>query len=222
MIRIKIPSTGQIGDIKTDLDLKSNQEILAKVDDILEIGAVLCLKNCGGAEIVVGPEIQIVRALDEQDQITKKDLKEKARAYLVEAQEKAYRHSLDIRILDADLSFDEKKLTFYFSAENRVDFRSLVSDMVGSFGKIIRLQQVGSREEAKLFGGFGRCGRPLCCATFLNNLEGVSLKTAGQDTGGAKAGKMAGCCGKLMCCLTYEADWPVAEVKRGKKAEAKV
>ena len=210
MAKIRIPSTGISYEIETDLDLKPGQEILVNADQLLDVGIVSCTKNCPKKNNSNNENLELakfIRILTPEDILVKNDLKTKSTEYLQEAQAKVYRHGLDMKILDADLSFDQKKLTFYFSADNRIDFRALVSDMVGSFRKIIRLQQVGPRQEAKYFGGFGKCGRPLCCSTFLSDLDAVGSDTAAiQDLAGGKLSKMSGCCGKLMCCLSYEAD----------------
>lgn len=213
-MKIRISSTGQISEVDFK-DGKTGQEILIENENIIEPGIILCEKKCPTEPYgVTQAEIKtadFVRFFTDEDFINKKTLKTKAEGYLDETRAKVFRHGLDMKILDADLSFDEKKLTFYFSAAARVDFRALVSDMVGDFGKIIRLQQVGARDEAKHFGGFGKCGRPLCCATFLNNLEDVTLDVAeNQDITNLKSPKMAGCCGKPMCCLSYETkNYPV-------------
>lgn len=225
-MRLKIRSTGQVYDIE-DKDIRVGTEILAESEGVVEPAVILCTKNC--PEININPGVvNFVRVFTDEDLATRKLLKEKVKLYLNKAGDKVFRHGLEMKILDVDLSFDEKKLTFYFSAEGRIDFRALVSDMAGEFGKIIRLQQVGAREETKHFGGFGKCGRPLCCATFLNNLESITLDMAElQERGGAKSSKMAGCCGKLMCCLTYEPDSGKIEkdklpkVDNDKKVEAK-
>lgn len=204
-MKVKISSTGQIGKVEAK-DLKSGQEILVNSENIIEPAFVLCDKNCP-REDGEAKTVDFVRIFSDEDLLTKKERKKEAESYLEEARAKAFRHGLDMKILDADLSFDQKKLTFYFSSEGRIDFRSLVSDMVGDFGKIIRLQQIGARDETKHFGGFGKCGRPLCCATFLNNLDNVTLDMAEvQEISTSKSSKLAGCCGKLMCCLSYEAD----------------
>lgn len=211
-MKVKISSTGEVREAelsdsveKSLPENKTGQELVVEADGILEPAIIICEKGC-----IKAPEnkkVVVLRAFTEQDKITKKELKEKAKSFIHEAGSKIFRHGLDMKILDADLSFDQKKLTLYFSAEGRVDFRALVSDMVGDFGKIIRLQQVGPREETKLFGGFGKCGRALCCSTFLCDPENITLEmTEAQDVGSLKSPKLAGSCGKLMCCLSYEAD----------------
>ncbi len=206
MYKLKIPSTGQILEAESGLNLKPGQEILVELEGIVEQATIVC-GNCTKADGQTEISIKILRVLNEEDITIKKELALKAKAYLEEARAKVFRHGLQMKILDATLSFDEKKLTFYFSAEGRVDFRSLVSDMVGTFHKIIRLQQVGARDEAKLYGGYGKCGRELCCAKFLSNLESITLEMAEiQEVTNSKPSKITGCCGKLMCCLSYEAD----------------
>jgi len=207
MNKIKLPSTGQIFLAEFEDKLKIGQEVLVEVDSILEPAKIIC-ENCPKeSKEEETPQIKILKILSNEDLEFKKTLHQKAKKYLPEVKAKVFRHGLNMGILDAELSFDEKKLTIYFSAEGRIDFRALVSDMVGSFHKIIRLQQVGARDEAKLFGGFGKCGRELCCAKFLNNLESITLEMAEiQEVASSKPSKITGCCGKLMCCLSYEAD----------------
>lgn len=203
-MRIKIQTTGQMAIVPEEY--KIGQELLVEADGITEPAIVLCEIDCPKISQEQKP-VTVIRVFTDQDKITQKQLKAQAESFLENARSKVFRHGLDMKILDADLSFDQKKLTLYFSAEGRVDFRALVSDMVGDFKKIIRLQQIGAREEAQHFGGFGKCGRPLCCATFLNDLDTVTLDMAEvQDAGSTKSPKLAGCCGKLMCCLSYEAD----------------
>lgn len=202
--KVRILSTGQVLPFNNDSNLKSGQEVLVESEGIQE-PAIFYKGAC--ARESEGSEPKFLRVLTSEDIKQKNDLKDKARSYLEEAREKTFRHGLDMKILDTDLSFDEKKLTFYFTAPGRVDFRSLVADMVGSFHRVIRLQQIGPRDQAKLFGGLGKCGRELCCAKFLTNLESVTLEMVeNQEISGSKSSKMAGCCGKLMCCLSYEND----------------
>lgn len=201
MVYVRFPSTGKICSFKTSLALNKDQQVLVETDQIIEEGLVV--KNPDVFEEGSGT---ILRKTTQEDQKILKSLKIKARSFLEEARKKTTRHGLQMQILDGDLSFDEKKLTFYFCAPSRIDFRSLVSDMVRSFNKLIRLQQVGARDEARYFGGIGKCGRELCCAKFLNNLESITLEMAQvQELATAGSAKLSGCCGKLMCCLAFEA-----------------
>ena len=151
-------------------------------------------------------EVEITRKLTEKDREQYNELKKRAEELVPECQNKIDHHKLPMELLDAELSFDEKKLTFYFTAEGRVDFRSLVSDLASTFKKLIRLQQVGARDEARLVGGHGRCGQGLCCRRFLKgDLDSVTVDMA-QIQGLASMGsnRITGCCGKLMCCLRFE------------------
>lgn len=198
-IYIRIVSTGKVFSYEAPLKLKPNQSVLVETDQIIEEGKVV-------AETEADPGTgRIIRTIETSDRRACCQLKGLARQYLDEARQKTVRNGLNMSILDADLSFDQKKLTFYFSATSRVDFRGLVLDMARSFGKLIRLQQVGSREEAKYFGGIGKCGRELCCSKFLESPEEITFETA--KTLGPRGGvgaKSLGSCGKLMCCLAFE------------------
>lgn len=147
----------------------------------------------------------VIRKVTPDDLQKLDELKRRATEYLPACDEKIQFYCLEsMKLLDADLSFDEKKITFYFSAENRVDFRELVADLVRSFKKIIRLQQVGSRDEVKLFGGHGKCGRGLCCSSFLTNVESVTLDMVKEQEIISSSSKLTGACGKLMCCISFE------------------
>jgi len=204
-VYIRFATTGKIYFYNTELDLDCNNEILVETDKVVEIGIVI--KTPQTLSPIEEGRGKILRKLGLEDKAQQAKLKQIAGSFIEEARKKTARHGLDIRIVDAELSFDQKKLTFYFSADGRVDFRSLVSDMAKSFEKLIRLQQIGSRDEAKYFGSIGKCGRELCCSKFLNNLESITLEMAqSQELAAAGSAKLSGCCGKLMCCLAFEAD----------------
>lgn len=208
MNKVKLKSSGQIYFINADKPVVIGTNILVDSDGIIEKGTIICNKKCP-KEISKNDddleELIYIRIETENDAKHAQELKVLAQEYLEEAKKKVSRHGLDMKILDVNLSFDGKKLTFYFSASGRIDFRSLVADMAGDFRKIIRLQQIGARDEMRLSGGFGKCGRELCCTKFLNNLESISLDMAeSQDSKGIKPNMVTGCCGKLMCCLSFE------------------
>ena len=117
---------------------------------------------------------------------------------------KAAEYSLEMKLADVECAFDNSKLIFYFTAENRVDFRELVRDLAGMFHTRIELRQIGIRDEAKMLGGIGPCGRPYCCSTFLTDFGQVSIKMAKEQNFSLNSTKISGCCGRLMCCLRYE------------------
>lgn len=118
--------------------------------------------------------------------------------------EKIRDHKLEMKLIDAEYTFDNNKLLFYFSAEGRVDFRELVKDLASVFRTRIELRQIGIRDEAKMMGGIGICGRPFCCSTFLSDFAQVSIKMAKEQNLSLNSAKISGTCGRLMCCLNYE------------------
>ena len=141
------------------------------------------------------------------------------------AREKVLQYGLKMKISEAEWQYDRNKLTIYFTAERRVDFRELVRDLARTFRTRIELKQIGVRDEAALLGGVGRCGRELCCSTWLRELKPVSLQLAKDQRLSLNPAQISGCCGRLMCCLTYEHDSYVAARKRfpreGKALETK-
>lgn len=142
--------------------------------------------------------------------VTKADLKVLEKQNVQEAleicQKKITKHKLKMKLIDAEYIFDNSKILFYFSAEGRVDFRELVKDLASVFRTRIELRQIGVRDESKLLGGLGVCGRPFCCSTFLNEFQHVSIKMAKEQSLSLNPTKISGTCGRLMCCLKYEQD----------------
>jgi len=130
------------------------------------------------------------------------------------AREKVAQYSLKMKVSEAEWQFDRNKLTIYFTAERRVDFRELVRDLARTFRTRIELKQIGVRDEAALLGGVGRCGRELCCSSWLRELKPVSLQLAKDQRLSLNPAQISGCCGRLMCCLTYEHDAYVQARKR--------
>jgi len=137
-------------------------------------------------------------------------------------QQKIKEHGLDMKLIDAKYTFDNSKLLFNFTAEKRVDFRELVKDLAFVFRTRIELRQIGIRDEAKLMGGLGVCGRPFCCATFLSDFAQVSIKMAKEQNLSLNSSKISGTCGRLMCCLRFEHDVYEQEIKRMPPCDSKV
>jgi len=210
-VAIKIKSTGQILEVNAGrLSLKIGDWLLVETPQCKEAAIVvdksrLKEENEGQQEIQES-EVEIIRRLTEKDKEQYENLKKVAEEMIPNCQKKIEHHQLSMELLDAELSFDEKKLTFYFTAEGRVDFRSLVSDLASTFKKLIRLQQVGARDEARFLGGYGRCGQRLCCQRFLKgDLDSITLDMAQiQGLSAMGSNRITGSCGKLMCCLAYE------------------
>ena len=121
-------------------------------------------------------------------------------------QEKITKHKLEMNLVDVEYTFDGNKILFYFTADGRIDFRELVKDLAGVFRTRIELRQIGVRDESKMLGGLGVCGRPFCCNTFLGDFQPVSIKMAKEQSLSLNPTKISGTCGRLMCCLKYEQD----------------
>lgn len=153
---------------------------------------------------VVSPLKPIKRVASKEDikQLEKNRKKEKE-AYDI-CLKKIKKHGLEIDLTEVEYTFDGSKIIFYFTADGRVDFRELVKDLASEFHTRIELRQIGVRDEAKMLGGLGICGRPFCCSTFLDDFYSVSIKMAKEQGLSLSPGKISGCCGRLMCCLKYE------------------
>lgn len=155
---------------------------------------------------VVLPLKKIIRLADDGDRERVRENEQEANQAFDVCVEKITEHQLDMRLVDVEYTFDRNKIVFYFTAEGRVDFRNLVKDLAAIFRTRIELRQIGVRDEAKMLGGIGPCGRMLCCSTFLGDFEPVSIKMAKDQNLSLNPSKISGLCGRLMCCLKYEND----------------
>jgi len=147
---------------------------------------------------------EILRHATDRDIEQMEEMREKEQEALRVCQEKAADHDLEIKLVDVEYQFDGNKITFYFTADGRIDFRELVKDLAGVFRTRIDLRQIGVRDEARRFDGMGMCGRRLCCSTWLKDFEPVTLKMAKDQSLPLTPSKISGACGRLMCCLAYE------------------
>ncbi|WP_332650526.1 PSP1 domain-containing protein [Lysinibacillus sp. 54212] len=186
--------------------LDVDQYVIVETARGIEYGKVVVPIRQVEENDVVLPLKQVVRPADERDRMqVDENLKESRRAYEL-ANTKIIEHSLDMKLVDVEYTFDRNKIIFYFTAEGRVDFRELVKDLASVFRTRIELRQIGVRDEAKLLGGIGPCGRMLCCSTFLGDFDPVSIKMAKDQNLSLNPTKISGLCGRLMCCLKYEND----------------
>lgn len=204
LVLIKAKSDGKVFEVdRGNMELNAGDEVLFETDQYQEVGMVVTEQEESnqGSE-----EITLIRKLTDKDRQKALELQKEAQGFLPACADKIDKHKLNMELLDADLSFDGKKLTFFFSAPGRIDFRSLVPDLAATFKKLIRLQQVGARNKAKFLGAIGRCGQKICCKSFLDSdLETVTTDMAcDQNLGQMGSGRITGVCGKLMCCLKYE------------------
>ncbi len=164
----------------------------------------------------------VVRIASAEDVQHNKDNKVAEREAYEVCQKKIAEHKLDMKLVSVEYTFDNSKILFYFTANGRVDFRSLVKDLAGVFKTRIELRQIGVRDEAKLLGGLGICGRPICCGAFLGDFQPVSIKMAKEQNLSLNPTKISGVCGRLMCCLKYEQDQYEATRKKMPKVGKEV
>ena len=163
---------------------------------------------------IVPPLRPVLRVATEEDRAHYEDNKRLEAATFEIWNKKTAEHNLDMKLVEAEYTFDNSKLLFYFASENRVDFRDLVKDLASVFRTRIELRQIGIRDEAKMLGGLGVCGRPFCCASFLSDFVQVSIKMAKEQNLSLNSSKISGTCGRLMCCLRYEHETYEEEIAR--------
>lgn len=170
----------------------------------MELGHV-SIANCEIEESeLVAPLKGVERKASTEDLQRYKDNLARRDAAMKVCEEKILQHKLDMKLVDAEFTIDRSKVIFYFSADGRIDFRGLVKDLASHFRVRIELRQIGVRDEAKMLGGIGICGRPLCCSKWLNVFQPVSIKMAKQQNLSLNPAKISGTCGRLMCCLNFE------------------
>lgn len=207
---VRVPSDGKIyKTVLGNLDLNCGDEVLFEYEQYQDTGVMIGANGCAkeGEKSAEMAEVTVIRRLNDKDQETIDARKEEAKPMMEVCQEKIKKHGLSMDLLDAELSYDGKKLTFYFTAPGRIDFRSLVPDLASAFKKLIRLQQVISREKARCFAAIGKCGRELCCRVLSKHFSGddVTQEMAyEQNLGQMGANRVTGLCGKLQCCLKFE------------------
>ena len=155
-------------------------------------------------EEITQPLKSVIRIATEEDRKTEAKNKEKEKEAFEICLEKIRKHGLEMKLIDAEYTFDNNKVLFYFTADGRIDFRELVKDLAAVFRTRIELRQIGVRDETKIRGGIGICGRPLCCHTYLSEFAPVSIKMAKEQNLSLNPTKISGVCGRLMCCLTNE------------------
>lgn len=197
-----------------ELQVEKGTNVIVETARGMEFGIVTSgIKEVLESEIVP-PLKKIVRIADENDVVQHKENIRKKQRALELCQEKVNKHNLQMKLIDVEYTFDNSKIIFYFTADGRVDFRELVKDLAGVFKMRIELRQIGVRDEAKMVGGIGTCGKGLCCHTWLPEFEPVSIKMAKVQNLSLNPTKISGICGRLMCCLKYENDI-YYELRRG-------
>ncbi len=187
-----------------------------------EFGEVFIANKIVGISEIVPPLRPIIRIATPDDVVHNEENNKKEKEAFGLCLAQIAKHELDMKLVDAQYTFDNSKLLFYFTSAGRVDFRELVKDLASIFKTRIELRQIGIRDEAKLIGGLGACGRPLCCATFLSDFVQVSIKMAKEQGLFLNSSKISGTCGRLMCCLRYEQESYEYEIARTPSVESVV
>jgi cell fate regulator YaaT (PSP1 superfamily) len=189
-----------------DLSIEKDEFVIVETVRGVEYGkAVIARKQVEEHDVVL-PLKKVVRIADPKDKMIVEENKQAAKEAYEVCNEKVNEHQLDMKLVDVEYTFDRNKVIFYFTADGRVDFRELVKDLAAIFRTRIELRQIGVRDEAKMLGGIGPCGRMLCCSTFLGDFDPVSIKMAKDQNLSLNPTKISGLCGRLMCCLKYEND----------------
>lgn len=187
-------------------DISENEFVIVETVRGIEYGKVVITKKQVDENDVVLPLKKVIRIANENDRTIVEENKHAAKEAYQVCQQKVVEHNLDMKLVDVEYTFDRNKIIFYFTADGRIDFRELVKDLAAIFRTRIELRQIGVRDEAKMLGGIGPCGRMLCCSTFLGDFEPVSIKMAKDQNLSLNPAKISGLCGRLMCCLKYEND----------------
>lgn len=189
-----------------DIDVKFNDFVIVETARGIEFGHVVTGPKEVSEEEIVAPLKTVLRIAEDEDFDIHRENKNKAKEAMEICQAKVIEHGLDMKVIDVEYTFDNNKVIFYFTADGRVDFRDLVKDLASIFRTRIELRQIGVRDEAKMIGGMGPCGKMCCCAQFLGEFEPVSIKMAKEQSLSLNPTKISGLCGRLMCCLKYEQD----------------
>jgi cell fate regulator YaaT (PSP1 superfamily) len=189
-----------------DLTIPNGEYVIVETVRGIEYGKVVINKKQVDENDVVLPLKKVIRIAEPKDKLIVEENKKAAQEAYEICLKKVEEHGLDMKLVDVEYTFDRNKVIFYFTADGRVDFRELVKDLAAIFRTRIELRQIGVRDEAKMLGGIGPCGRMLCCSTFLGDFDPVSIKMAKDQNLSLNPTKISGLCGRLMCCLKYEND----------------
>jgi len=187
-----------------EIDVKLNDFVIVETARGIEFGHVVVGPKEVTEDEIVAPLKSVIRVATDEDFEIHRENKRKAKEALIICEQKVAEHGLAMKLVDVEYTFDNNKVIFYFTADGRVDFRELVKDLAAIFRTRIELRQIGVRDEAKMIGGIGPCGKTICCGQFLGEFEPVSIKMAKEQSLSLNPTKISGLCGRLMCCLKFE------------------
>jgi len=190
------------------LQLLNGTRVVVETVRGIEIGTVVIPGREIPNEQITQPLKKVVRVATQDDLEKEKENREKAREALAVARQKVEEKGLDMNLVDAEYTLDRSRVVIYFTADGRVDFRELVRDLASTLHSRVELRQIGVRDEAKILGGIGPCGRPLCCSSFLSEFSPVSIRMAKEQNLSLNPTKISGVCGRLLCCLRFESELP--------------
>lgn len=190
-----------------NIELQKNDHVIVETARGIEYGEVVVDPKKVSEEEIVSPLKKVLRKATDEDHKKMEDNKRREQEAFSLCEKKILDHDMSMKLVDVEFTFDNNKIIFYFTADGRVDFRDLVKDLASIFKTRIELRQIGVRDEAKMLGGLGPCGKPLCCSTFLGDFEPVSIKMAKEQNLSLNPTKISGICSRLMCCLKYEQDF---------------
>lgn len=205
---IRLRESGQVISCDVQEEVIVGDYVVIEVDRGLDYGAVLEITSGLEEDSSEGGDFsetrRVIRKVSPEDSKQISENKQAAKDAIKLCSRKIREYKLPMKLVDAEYSYDKKKIIFYFTSEGRIDFRELVKDLAKVFKIRIEMRQIGVRDEAKIFGGIGPCGQALCCVRFLKNFEAVTMKMAKIQRLSLTSGKISGICGRLMCCLFYE------------------
>ena len=205
VVGVRFKKAGKIYYFDPDeIEIEKGQNVVVETSRGVEFGEVVVGPKEIQEEDIVAPLKKVLRIATLEDEVQNQQNIDKEKEALEICLEKISQHQLDMKLIDVEYTFDNNKVIFYFTADGRVDFRELVKDLASIFKTRIELRQIGVRDEAKMIGGLGPCGKSLCCATWLGDFEPVSIKMAKEQNLSLNPTKISGICGRLMCCLKYE------------------
>ncbi|MBI5123847.1 MAG: stage 0 sporulation family protein [Candidatus Omnitrophica bacterium] len=205
VVQIRLREAGKISYYSTGgMKFKTGDYVIVESDRGQDYGQVISDLEAILDSDVSEPLKRVIRKANPWDMHQIDKNKKKIKEVMDTCSKKIHERRLSMKLIDAEFTFDRSKIMFYFTAEGRIDFRDLVKDLANVFKTRIELKQIGVRDEAKMLGGFGPCGRVLCCAAFLKDFEPVTIKMAKEQNLPLNPTKISGLCGRLMCCLSYE------------------
>ena len=205
VVGVRFKSVGKIYYFDPEnIEIKKGDSVIVETSRGVEFGSVVLANKEISEDEIVSPLKKVLRKATDDDIKIMLDNKEKEKQAFEKCVKKIEEHELAMKLVDVEYTFDHNKILFYFTADGRIDFRELVRDLASLFKIRIELRQIGVRDEAKMLGGIGVCGRPLCCSLYLGEFEPVSIKMAKEQSLSLNPTKISGTCGRLMCCLKNE------------------